>query len=174
MATVCSFAPVARGDARLLILGSMPGRMSLERQQYYAHPQNLFWRIMGELFGATPDLPYPVRLECLRTNQVALWDVMQQCERENSLDADIVEASILTNDFASFFAEHAGITRLFFNGSKAEQTFRKYVLPTLDGNKLGEYQLTLHRLPSTSPANASMALADKVRAWHALKAEFTA
>jgi len=164
MSTVWSFSPVARDDAKVLILGSMPGKVSLARQQYYAHPQNLFWPMMGELFGAGLNLPYDERLQILQAHGVALWDVLQQCYRESALDADIVEASIVANDFAGFFAEHAAIRRVYFNGAKAEQAFRKYVLPGLDGMALEFY-----RLPSTSPANASIPVASKRKAWQLIK-----
>src|SRR5436309_961184 len=103
---VCSFEPIARPDARVLILGSMPGKISLARQQYYAHPQNLFWSFMGKLFGAGPELAYEQRLSILQENGVALWDVLKECYRESALDSDIVEASIITNDFDAFLALH--------------------------------------------------------------------
>lgn len=158
---VFSFPPVAAPDARLLILGSMPGKASLAANQYYAHPRNLFWPIMGELFGAGPQLPYVERLRILQANGVALWDVLKECSRESALDADIVEASIIANDFGDFFARHAGIRRIFFNGAKAEQAFRKYVLPGLTGLE----HIELVRLPSTSPAHAAMAADQKLEQW---------
>ncbi|GBG13818.1 DNA-deoxyinosine glycosylase [Novimethylophilus kurashikiensis] len=161
---VCSFPPVARADAEILILGSMPGPLSLARQQYYAHPQNLFWPFMGEIFGAGPDKPYESRLELLQARGIALWDVLKECFRESALDADIVENSIIPNDFPAFFAEHPGIKRVFFNGSKAEQAFRRYVLPTLEVESL-----ELVRLPSTSPANASVTRENKLAEWRRIR-----
>jgi TDG/mug DNA glycosylase family protein len=163
----CSFPPVAAPDARLLILGSMPGKVSLAASQYYAHRQNLFWRIMGELFGAGPELPYEHRLAILQQSGVALWDVLKECFRESALDADIVEDSIIANDFAGFFAQHPHIERVFFNGAKAEQAFRRYALPTLTHLPA----LELVRLPSTSPANASIPLATRIAQWRQVKAE---
>jgi len=164
MATVQSFAPVAGPDATILILGSMPGKVSLQQQQYYAHPQNLFWRFMGELFDAGLALPYERRLEILQAHGVALWDVLEECYRESALDADIVEATIVANDFADFFTRHPSIRRIYFNGAKAEQAFRKYVLP-----ELSPEHPTLTRLPSTSPANASIPLARKLEAWRQIR-----
>lgn len=158
---VCSFPPIAAPDARLLILGSMPGKASLAANQYYAHPRNLFWPIMGELFGAGPQLPYAERLRILQANGVALWDVLKECYRESALDSDIVEASIIANDFAGFFVGHREIRRVYFNGAKAEQAFRKYVLPGLTGLE----SIELVRLPSTSPANAAMAAGEKLQEW---------
>jgi TDG/mug DNA glycosylase family protein len=158
---VCSFPPVAAPDARLLILGSMPGKASLAANQYYAHPRNLFWPIMGELFGASLELPYEERLEVLRGEGVALWDVLKECFRVSALDSDIVEASIITNDFADFFARHTQIRHVFFNGAKAEQAFHRYALPTLAHLP----PIELIRLPSTSPANAATPLATKLALW---------
>lgn len=139
----------------------MPGRVSLSQHQYYAHPHNLFWPIMGELFGAEPQLPYEERLRILQANGVALWDVLQQCYRASALDSDIVEASIIANDFAGFFARHTKIRHIYFNGAKAEQAFRRYVLLGLTG--LDHIELT--RLPSTSPANASIPAGEKLESW---------
>lgn len=136
----------------------MPGKRSLEQDQYYAHPSNVFWKIMGELVGAHPGLSYAERLEMLKSSGVALWDVLASCEREGSLDADIrAEAA---NDFTAFFAQHPHISKVCFNGSKAEQSFRKFVLDKQDLPPL-EFQ----RLPSTSPAHAGMGYADKLQVW---------
>ncbi|NTV68953.1 MAG: DNA-deoxyinosine glycosylase [Azonexaceae bacterium] len=154
------FPPVADPSARVLVLGSLPGKASLTAQEYYANRQNAFWRIMGDLIGAGPDLPYTLRLEKLRAAGVALWDVIAAGERPGSLDADIVKASICVNDFSAFFAVHRGIRRVFFNGGAAETAFRRRVLPGLSGADL---QLT--RLPSTSPAHAASRYADKLAAW---------
>ncbi len=144
----------------MLVLGSMPGKESLRQRQYYAHPANAFWRIMGEIAGAHPALPYAERLEKLKASGIALWDVLHSCEREGSLDSDIAEEE--ANDFATFFARHPGITHVFFNGAKAEQSFRRFV-----AGKQKVPPLEFHRLPSTSPAHAGMRYADKLRAWRA-------
>jgi len=154
------FPPVVGDGARVLILGSMPGRASLDAQEYYAYKQNAFWRIMGDLIGAGPALPYAQRLERLKASGIALWDVMAACERQGSLDADIVAGSIQPNDFAGFFAEHPGISRVFFNGAAAETSFRRLVLP-----RLADRALHLTRLPSTSPAHAASSYADRLAAW---------
>ena len=149
------------GDAaRVLVLGSMPGQASLAAREYYAYKQNAFWRIMGDLIGAGPALPYSRRLEKLKMAGIALWDVMAACERKGSLDADIVAGSIQPNDFAGFFAEYPSISRIFFNGAAAETSFRRLVLPAL-----ADRGLHLARLPSTSPAHAASSYADKLAAW---------
>jgi len=156
------FPPVAGATAQVLVLGSMPGKMSLQQHQYYAHPMNAFWKIMGELVGAEPQLPYSTRLDMLRRSGIALWDVLASCERASSLDSHIRNEA--ANDFETFFAQHPRITRVFFNGGKAEQSFRKFVL-----KKQALPVLEFRRLPSTSPAHAGMRYADKLNAWRAIQ-----
>lgn len=139
----------------------MPGVMSLERQQYYAHPRNAFWDIMGALFGAGRELPYAQRARLLKTNGVALWDVLDACVRPGSLDADIRDAE--PNDFAAFFAKHRQIERIAFNGGAAAKLFRRHVEAPAG--------IELIQLPSTSPAHAARSLKEKCAAWRrALKA----
>jgi double-stranded uracil-DNA glycosylase len=162
MPHVQSFAPIGDAKARVLILGSMPGKASLAAGQYYAHPQNLFWRILGEVTGASPASPYAARARALKSCGIALWDVLESCAREGSLDSDIDDASISGNDFASFYRAHPRIAHVFFNGAKAEACYRKHVLPALgDAPAPPGYQ----RLPSTSPANASMSRAHRQKVW---------
>ena len=159
------FPPVADSRARCLILGSMPGRASLAAGEYYAHRHNAFWKIMGELVGAAPDLPYPQRLVHLHAAGIALWDVIAACEREGSLDAEIVGSSVRVNDFPGFFSTHPGIERVFFNGAAAEGLFRRHVLPVL-----GTHRLQFQRLPSTSPAHAALRYERKLEAWREIVA----
>jgi TDG/mug DNA glycosylase family protein len=157
---VYSFPPIAAPNARLLILGSMPGVASLQAQRYYAHPQNQFWPIMGALLGFDPALPYAERCARLNAGGIALWDVLQSCVRPGSLDADIDAASAEPNDFAAFLAEHPHILQIAFNGGSAEALFRRHVRPRLQA-------LTLEtiRLPSSSPAHASLRPAEKLKLW---------
>jgi len=161
-----SFPPIATKSSRVLILGSMPGIKSLSEQQYYAHPQNAFWRIMTALFDAPVDT-YEQRVNLIRNNGLALWDVLKFCERHGSLDMRIDDATIEVNDFAAFFKKYPTITHVFFNGAKSEQEFMKRVLPVLP-EKIAA-RLELKRLPSTSPAHAGLRLADKLKAWKAVK-----
>ena len=152
-----SFAPVAAADARILILGSMPGVASLEAGEYYAHARNVFWPIMGALFGAGPHLPYAERVRRLKAEGVAVWDVLQACEREGSLDSNI--RSELPNDLAAFFAAHPAIRRIGLNGGKAAATFRKYAAHCSQAGVL------VHVLPSTSPAHAARSFEAKCDLW---------
>jgi TDG/mug DNA glycosylase family protein len=159
------FAPVAKRDAKVLILGSLPGQKSLHMQQYYAHPQNAFWKIMAGLFGAASSLPYKERLNLLTSNRIALWDVLAAAERPGSLDSSIVRTSVRANDFAAFFRAHPRIRRVYFNGHKAEELFRRHVLPALGP----EFGLVYECLPSTSPAHAGMTFAKKLDRWTRIK-----
>jgi hypoxanthine-DNA glycosylase len=159
------FPPVADpATARVLILGSMPGVASLAAQRYYAHPRNQFWPIMGALFGAGPELPYAERLRVLTGAGIALWDVLESCERAGSLDAAIDVRSAQANDFAAFFDAHPGIMRIVFNGGTAERHFRRDVLSRLQPRVRALHQ---ERLPSTSPAHAGMAAQEKLARWRA-------
>ena len=166
MSVVEGFAPIISENARVLILGSMPGEASLLRQQYYGHPRNVFWPIMSSLFGSDPDLSYQRRKEMLMENGIAVWDVLQSCNRLGSLDSNIKLASIRTNDFAGFFTEYKCIKRVFFNGRMAEKLYQKRVLPTLNHRiSYLEYQ----GLPSTSPAYAVLKLEQKIEAWKVIE-----
>jgi hypoxanthine-DNA glycosylase len=160
-----SFPPVVSPNATVLILGSMPGSRSLRMGQYYGHPHNLFWPFMHEILGIPHSLPYAERIKKLQAAGVALWDVLKECEREGSLDADIVPASELPNDFHWLFTTYPNIRRLCFNGSKSAAAFDRHVLPALP--QAIRDSLTLIRLSSTSPANRSIATADKLERWRA-------
>jgi hypoxanthine-DNA glycosylase len=157
---VASFAPVARADARLLILGSMPGAASLAACEYYAHPQNQFWPIIDAIIGhACRETPYEQRLESLREAHIALWDVLHSCVREGSLDSAIVHPSAHPNDIPGLLAGHPGIVRICCNGTTAHAALLRYFGAQLP--------VQVQRLPSTSPANARVSFAGKLAAWRA-------
>lgn len=162
---VCSFGPIAAPDARVLILGTVPSIASLAKQQYYGHPQNSFWPIMGKLFGAGRELPYDQRKQVLYGKGVAVWDVLRECYREGSLDSSIEVESEQPNDFATFFKTHAQIHSIFFNGGKSETAFRRHALKQVES--LGR-EFRYERLPSTSPAHAGRNFAEKLAAWRAV------
>jgi len=153
-----SLEPVAAPNARVLILGSMPGAESLTKQQYYAHPRNAFWPIMAALCGFAADLPYVARLQQLQAKGFALWDVLAYCERQGSLDSAIRNEQ--PNNIAAFLLAHPQVTHLAFNGGKALQSFQKQVQPTL----AAPLPIML-ALPSTSPAYAAMPFNKKLQLW---------
>jgi double-stranded uracil-DNA glycosylase len=159
------FPPIARRDAKVLILGSLPGRRSLEMRQYYAHPQNAFWKLMAAIFDAEPTSNYAARKRLLARNGIALWDVFATAERPGSLDSSIVHDTAEANDFRRFFRRHPHIRRVFFNGRKSEEVFRQRVLPLI----ADEFpDITYTGLPSTSPAHAGMSFAKKLARWRSI------
>ena len=164
------FPPIAAPDARVLILGSLPGVASLAAGQYYAQPHNAFWRIMGELFVAGPGVPYAERADRLRASGIALWDVCQEAVRPGSLDAAIDLKTVVTNDFKRFFREHPRIAHVCVNGGTAHRLYVRRVRPILP-EPLSS--LPLHLLPSTSPTHASLRFAQKLQRWRLLEGLLT-
>jgi len=158
------FPPIADAAARVLVLGSLPGRKSLEMGQYYAQPQNAFWKIMEALFGVGPALPYAERTLGLRARGIAVWDVLAAGERDGSLDSAIVRSTMVVNDFAGFFAAHPRIGLICFNGATAAALFRRRVQPTLAPEWAA---VDTHVLPSTSPAHAALRFEQKLARWSA-------
>ena len=163
-----SFPPICAPDAGILVLGSMPGVQSLQAQQYYAHPRNAFWPILMQVLGVVTDygapLPsYEARVQHMRQHRIAVWDVLQYCERPGSLDASIRRDTMVLNDFGAFLQQHPRIRRICFNGATAATLFERHATPLLQGlNLLPAERL---RLPSTSPAHAGMTRQDKLSAW---------
>lgn len=155
---------MAGPGARALILGSMPGRASLAAGEYYAHPRNLFWTLLPAILGASAGLAYGARLRLLKKNRIALWDVLGSCVRPGSADSAIKRASIRPNDLAGFFRRHPKVRLVLFNGAKAEECYRRYVLPRLPAACAGIRYL---RLPSTSPAHAALPCRAKLKLWKA-------
>ena len=158
------FPAVEPKIARTLILGSLPSAESIRQGQYYAHPRNAFWPIMGELFGAGRDLPYAVRLRKLAARGVMLWDVLQAAHRPGSLDSAIHPARLVPNDVPALLARHPELEAIAFNGGAAEMLFRRHAAKACGGWLEG---LELVRLPSTSPAHAAQTYAQKLAAWRA-------
>ena len=159
------FEPIIASDAKILILGSMPSTTSINLQQYYAYPRNAFWPIMRALLNDNPDKSYSSRKNWLMDNNIAVWDVLQYCQRTESLDANINFTTAKSNDFTRLYCYHPFIKQVFFNGKLAEKHYKKHILPTLD--KQYAY-LEYHYLPSTSPANATLKLEQKIEAWKAI------
>jgi hypoxanthine-DNA glycosylase len=163
-----SFPPIEQRDARVLVLGSLPGPESLRRQEYYAHSRNAFWRIMTDLCSWPSDLTYAARTAGLTRAGVALWDVCGSAFRAGALDVAIQNSSIKTNDFAAFLTAHRSLGLICFNGTRAEAIYRRRVLP---GLSVQLQAIRLQVLPSTSPANATMPYAEKLRRWSVVKTD---
>lgn len=151
---IFSFPPIVNESSSILILGTMPGKKSLELQQYYGHGGNQFWKIMYKLLERPFSTDYKKRIELLQDHNIALWDVLQACERESSADSDIIEE--VPNDFEIFFNIHPNIKAVFFNGKNAKEYFDQYVLNVPKNSTV---------LPSTSPANTWKTFDEKVEEW---------
>jgi TDG/mug DNA glycosylase family protein len=156
------FPPIVDSAATVLVLGSLPSRKSIEALEYYAHPQNAFWKIMGELFGAGLDMSYRKRTELLKLNKLAVWDVLASSIRPGSMDTNIDESTARPNDFSSFLKAYSDIRLVCFNGKKAASMFDKLVL---SGHPELRSRLLFETLPSTSPAFASMTFKEKLKKW---------
>jgi len=157
MPTIEGFAPIIDRDARVLILGTMPGAESLRKREYYANPRNQFWKIIYSIFDSVLETPYLERVSFIKEKRIALWDVIQCCDREGSLDSKI--SGVYTNDFASLLTRYPNVKFLCFNGQIAFKTFRKEVKLNTSS------QVILETLPSSSPANARMSVDTKIRKW---------
>ena len=156
------FPPVEPKRARTLVLGSLPSAESIRQGQYYAHPRNAFWPIMGELFGAGRERPYEQRLRKLAAHGVMLWDVLRAAHRPGSLDSAIHPRQLESNDISALLARHPELEKIVFNGGAAETLFWRHVAKKC-GDLLSGVELV--RLPSTSPACARVSFAQKLAAW---------
>jgi TDG/mug DNA glycosylase family protein len=154
-----SFSPISQPNATVLILGTMPGAQSLALQQYYGHPRNTFWKIIFGVFETPFSADYEQRKSVILNNRIALWDVLEACVREGSLDSAIEQE--VANDFDSFLKAHPNIKHIYFNGQKAAKYFKHYVA-------VGD-RYTLLTLPSTSPANAGMSFEKKLLEWESIR-----
>jgi len=162
MSLLTGFSPLINERSRVLILGSMPGVASLSKHQYYGHERNAFWPIMEELFLISRELDYVTRCEALLQKRVAVWDVLKACQRPGSLDSSIQKGSEQINDFQDLFSGYSQIRAIFFNGGTAERLYHRHV------RNLGPDEKTamqFFRLPSTSPAYASMSFENKYKQW---------
>ena len=166
MTRIYGFSPVVGKQPKVLVLGSMPSVASLEQQQYYAKPQNAFWRIMGAMFDAGPDVDYNERTARLIEAGIALWDVLASCVRPGSLDASIDMTSAQANDLPGLLRKYPTIRAVFFNGRKAEQMFQRWAYADV---QIVSPNLTYHAMPSTSPAMASLNFDAKLDRWSKLK-----
>ena len=156
-----SFKPSIDNNSKILILGSMPGVKSLEEQQYYAHPQNRFWKVMGVVCNESKlhELDYDLKLKTLLKNNIALWDTIKSCRRDGSLDSDIQNE--IPNDIKELLKKYPNIKTICFNGNKSCSAFKKYFPDLLE-------KYTCHKMPSTSPANARYSLNSLIEKWNLL------
>lgn len=160
MSVIRSFPPIINSRSRVLILGSMPGIKSLQAQEYYAHPQNQFWKIMTALLGFKLPLTYMQKKKMLLKNNIALWDVIASCRREGSLDSNI--RNIQINDFEGLFKKYRNLKAICCNGNTALRLFKK---------SFSDHDLPLFLLPSTSPAHTK-SFAWKTGQWKLLLSKF--
>lgn len=177
MSRLLGLPPVIDAHTRLLVLGSFPGVASLRAQQYYGHPQNHFWKILGALWGLPlATAPYPERIAALRAHGLGVWDVYQACQREGSLDADIRHGEL--NDFSEVLRTCPSLEGVAHNGGESHRHAR-HVAAALGGRLVTDStdaheaaadtkQVLIHRLPSTSPANASWSFERKRQAWESV------
>ena len=158
MERITSFPPVVYKNSKILILGSMPGAKSLQMQQYYAFPQNQFWRIMFSLFDEGFSDDYEVRINLLKQNRVALWDVIESCERKGSTDTEI--KAEIDNNIPDLIKNHPRIQAIFCNGQKAYKNLLKI---------LGkEFRIPIIVLPSTSPLH-TVRFEEKLESWQVIR-----
>lgn len=151
---IYSFPPIEPAEPKVLILGTMPSKKSLELNQYYGHGGNQFWRILFDLFQVEFSSNYQSRVDLALRNQIAIWDVLKACERESSADSDILFEE--PNDFQSFFSKHKTIRAVFFNGKAAANYFQ---------NDFGVIDIYHFTLPSTSPANTWFTYSTRFDEW---------
>ena len=159
MQKISSFPPIINQNSKILILGSIPGIKSLEMQQYYAHPQNKFWRIIFEIFSEEFTSDYSERIKILEKHHIALWDVIDTCERKGSLDSEIRNEE--ANKIGELILNYPNIKVIFCNGQKSYKNLLR-ILPN-------DFHLPIIALPSTSPAHASLKYEEKLVSWLEIK-----
>ena len=155
-----SFLPIVDKQSRILILGSMPGVESLRLQQYYGHSRNQFWKLLYEVFETQTSQVYEEKVSFVKRKKIAVWDVIENCYREGSLDTNIREEKV--NDFNALFEAYPDIKTVIFNGGKAYETYKKWIGFSASSN------LTFRKLTSSSPANTKK-YEDKLRGWSVIK-----
>ena len=154
-----SFAAIVPSQPKILILGSLPGDLSIAKYQYYAHPQNRFWKVLFALYEQKFTTDYSEKIALLHEQQIALWDVCESAIRPGSMDTDISE--VIPNTIPQLLAEHPTITKVIFNGQKAQKLFDKYFKKQDNINYI--------TLPSTSPANAQFSIDKLLLHWEIVK-----
>ncbi len=161
MIRLTCMSPIIDGNSRVLILGTMPGVQSLQKQKYYANPGNHFWKIVYGVFHSLPEQDYDNRVAFIKKQGLALWDVLKHCTREGSSDANIKDIEV--NDFAELIGRYSRIGCIAFSSQKAAQLFYNFVMP--DILQIVEHRVTILSLPSPSGQNAHISLESKITAW---------
>ena len=161
MERISSFPPIISKSSKILILGSVPGIKSLEMQEYYAHPQNKFWKILFEIFEEDFTINYSEKIKFLEKNNVAVWDVIDSCERQGSLDTKILNE--VANDISKLLEEFPNIEAIFCNGQKSFKNLNKILSEN--------FQIPLFALPSTSPSY-TISFQNKLEQWKTIKQFF--
>ncbi len=149
-----TFAPVFDQNSRVLILGTFPSVKSREQQFYYGHPQNRFWKVLAALTDSPLPVSVPEKKELLLSNGIAVWDVIASCAIIGSSDTSIKD--VVPADVPSLLSGSA-VERIYGNGAKACQLYDRYLLPKTN--------MPIHKLPSTSPANAAYSLERLLESW---------
>lgn len=150
-----AFSPFVYNDSRILILGTMPGEKSLELGEYYGNKGNQFWRLIFSVFNRPIEQEYSKKINLLKEYNIAIWDVLEYCEREGSLDSNIRNEK--ANDFDLFYLEYPKIKHVLFSSKNAEKYYIKYI-----GKRPG---LNYDILPSPSGANATKTFEQKLQEW---------
>jgi hypoxanthine-DNA glycosylase len=156
--TKASFAPICDMATEILILGSLPGEKSLTECEYYAHPQNRFWRIIAAITYSANPVSYSDKMSLLIDHKIGVWDVVLEAKRIGSLDSNIID--VVPNDFECFFPKQKSLKTVGFNGTKAANLFDKYFIRPK--------HLKFVRLPSSSPANAKPTFDEICKKWQEL------
>lgn len=156
MTRISSFPPIEDEFSHILILGSMASIKSLEAGEFYAHPQNQFWKIIFALTGEEPTKDYEQKKRILKKHHIALCDVLAHCVRPGSMDADITDP--VPNDLDALFETHS-IRAVFCNGQTTYKYYKKFF----------QNDLPVFCMPSTSPANARLRLEQKLEQWSLIK-----
>lgn len=149
-----TFEPVYNKDSKVLILGSFPSVKSRENNFYYGHPQNLFWKVLAQIFEVEVPQTIEEKKTFLLEHKIAVWDVIESCTIIGSSDSSIKD--VVVNDFSKVL-ENSAIEKIYVNGGKAYELYHKYA-----ENKTG---IEAIKLPSTSPANAAWNLDRLCREW---------
>ena len=157
-----SFVPSIDNNSKVLILGSMPGVKSLEEQQYYAHPQNRFWKVMAHICKelSLNEYDYNQKLKILLQNNIALWNMIKSCKREGSLDSEIQNE--VPNDIRKLLKKYPNIKIICLNGNKSFSAFKQYFPDLLE-------KYSCYKMPSTNPANARFNLEELIKEWEIIK-----